>query len=327
MNTGIIDTIFNSDWYGYSFISNPYPITIDWDASAGKSTSNINDAIYLWNPNYGTYCSYIDGTATNGQTQYISPMQGFFVKASDEISSLSFNNNAKIGQPTDFKSTTIEPFIRLAVTDNDKNYDEMVLRIKSGSTINFDGSYDAAKLIASTSKLPQLYSVLNGETYSINSFPEINEKTVIPIEVQAKKDGEHTIALSELSNYGYSYPIMIYNPETDELVNLESEDYNFTASASETVNLFLCFSSNIACVEDFTEYHSFLTTEGSKLIINYLGNIPAEVFVHNLSGQTIYNSNVTTDNLVIEIPLNGVYLVHVQFDDGKTFTDKAIIKF
>lgn len=98
LNTATIDTIFDSEYYGYNFISNPYPTTINWNISGGKTLTNTNNAIYVWNPDMNSYGSYVNGSSSDGQTQYIAPMQGFFIQVTTVTAGISFNDNAKSTQ-------------------------------------------------------------------------------------------------------------------------------------------------------------------------------------------------------------------------------------
>ena len=67
----------------WNFVGNPYPCTINWDAS-GWTKTNINDAIYIWdatlNSGQGGYMSYIGGVGTDGGSEFIPPSQGFFIE-------------------------------------------------------------------------------------------------------------------------------------------------------------------------------------------------------------------------------------------------------
>jgi hypothetical protein len=77
---------------GWSLVGNPYASTIDWDlisAQGATDFSNIDDAMYVWNPLNttslgGGYASYVNGAGSGTPhigTRYISSWQGFFVKA------------------------------------------------------------------------------------------------------------------------------------------------------------------------------------------------------------------------------------------------------
>ena len=77
---------------GANLLGNPYPSSIDWKAASGWNRDLLADddegpgsgyTMYIWNQNVNNYGTFIsNGSAgTNGATQYIAPMQGFFVMA------------------------------------------------------------------------------------------------------------------------------------------------------------------------------------------------------------------------------------------------------
>jgi len=49
-NTGEISISLTKNSDGYNFIGNPYPCTVDWDNSNGWTKTNIDNAIYIWDP-------------------------------------------------------------------------------------------------------------------------------------------------------------------------------------------------------------------------------------------------------------------------------------
>jgi len=75
---------------GWNLVSNPYPGTINWNSN-GFSRTNVDNAIYIFNTCSQSYMSYVGGIGTNGGTKYISPFQGFYIKANNNNPILSSN--------------------------------------------------------------------------------------------------------------------------------------------------------------------------------------------------------------------------------------------
>lgn len=326
LNTGdqTVNLDFTNDGsHGWNFISNPYPITIDWDN--GITVTNTDDAIYVWNN--GTYASYVGTTVINGQTNYLPPMQGFFVHANGAGASVAFSDASKTATPTAFKSATIAPLIRLAVSTNNFGDDEMVIRIHPAATWSFDSHFDAYKLKAVDSKVPQFYSVINDITYSINSIPEISKELQIPLEVLIKTTGEHKLVLKDLQNYNFDFPILIVNENGKLLANLEQEDYIFSGTDGETIKLILAFAIGTHSSNKLRNSNISLTTIGQNLVINHLNNVSSEVMVCDLSGRIIFRKKVVTNQLMIPVSRNGIYLVKILPENENIFKGKAIMNF
>lgn len=271
LNTGLQDTIFASDNNGWNLISNPYPVTIDWDASTGIIQQNANDAFYVWNPNlnsgdgdYGSYGAYISGGSTNGQTQYIPPMQGFFLEVWAVEAGISFNNNCKVAvssslfvdaentpeidpEPIHYENAedgSGGPSIKLAISNNGINFDETVIRVNNLATNNFDAKLDAVKLKALDSKLSQLYSVTNGQEYSINTIPEITNNTIVPLRVMINKTGRQQLSVKELKNIPLDSPLMIFDQDGKALCSLSESSFVFDGNQGEIKSYYLGFGNN-----------------------------------------------------------------------------------
>ncbi|HKM92496.1 MAG TPA: GLUG motif-containing protein [Prolixibacteraceae bacterium] len=329
LNTGekVVNTTFGGE--GWNLIANPYPCTIDWE-EVNENLTNVNDAIYLWNPTlsgdnkYGRYGTYNDGIVVNGQTQYISPMQAFFVKAT-AAGSLTFTDAAKTTEASTFKSAVVQSVMRLELRDGQGYSDESVIRLHPAATENFDGHLDAYKLKAN-SLAPQLYSVYNGHEYAINSLPKVSEETIIPLELMVKTTGKHTLALTELNAFNYAYPLVLLNGGGEVLAYLETEDYTFEAEAGQTLQLSLAFS-NVVLVNEALQQNLFIVGENQQILIGRMAHVPSEVSVYNVSGQMVYHKrNVETNELLIPLNKHGVYLVKIQPKKGSLFIEKVMLK-
>lgn len=300
LNTGVQDTIFDSETEGWNFISNPYPVTLNWEGS-GKTITNGNDAFYLWNPNlnsgtgsYGSYGSYVSGGSTNGQTQYIPPMQGFFFQVWATNAAISFDNTCKASissavfcdagilhenEENIFRTEMAvpgtgigEPYIKMAITSNGINYDETLIRVNDKATELFDGHYDAAKLKAIDTRQSQIYSVNDGIEYSINTLPEFSEKTVIPLRIMINETGKHMLTLKEMRNKLINCPLTLYDNNGKALANLSETIFNFEGQKGEIKSFYL--GLGIRNAEEIVALHSKVETslqQYSQLILRPQG--------------------------------------------------------
>ena len=77
-------------YQGFNLIGNPFGSSIDWDyVISNYPPASVDNAIYF--TSNGGIASYVGGIGDNGGTQYIPPMQGFFVKA---------NSNSTVSLPS-----------------------------------------------------------------------------------------------------------------------------------------------------------------------------------------------------------------------------------
>ena len=95
-------TLTGGIYTGWNFIGNPYPSAINWNTASAYNRSMLENtgiddrAYWVWNPVTGNYGCYISNglSGTNGVTNFIASMQGFWVKVFTS-GSFSVNNSAR----------------------------------------------------------------------------------------------------------------------------------------------------------------------------------------------------------------------------------------
>jgi hypothetical protein len=188
--------------FGYSLIGNSLTCGMNWDSVTLSDEENVRDGIYLLVD--GVDVQYVNGVGINGGSAHIPPMQGFFVKTRAVGTFITIPDNAREHNATPrYKSTHIIPLVRLTLV-SPKSEDEMVIRLESEATNYFDNEFDGEKMLVPRSKRAIIYSVLNGEKYSINSVPWPETKTIIPLTLKLPEAGAYKLKRSQLQGLGNS---------------------------------------------------------------------------------------------------------------------------
>ncbi|GAB4256362.1 MAG: hypothetical protein Kow0079_13440 [Vicingaceae bacterium] len=189
---------------GWTMVGNPYPCTIDWD-SPNWTKSNINNSIYIWNPNSQQFASYVGGTGlgTNGGSQYIASSQAIWVQANGPSPQLIATEAVKTTIDQSFiKQSNNNPGVSIKITRSGYS-DENILRIDPNATMNFDSNLDAYKLYSTSQDVPSLAMLSpNGDELSINSIPSIVNNVSIPIKATTNISGLHQIQFTNINNLG-----------------------------------------------------------------------------------------------------------------------------
>jgi hypothetical protein len=115
--------------------------------------------------------------------------------------------------------------------------------------MNFDSDYDAGKIFSPVDKMAQIYSVLKGENYSINSVPWPKKQTVIPIALKLPEAGTYKIKSSQLQALGDSKVVLKDNQTGKTVDLLSSSEYSFSAPAGTIADR---FTLAISAVTSFT---------------------------------------------------------------------------
>lgn len=164
---------------GWNLVGNPFGASIDWDASNGLTSSNLDASIYIWddsqNSGTGAYRTWngITGTLDNG---IIAPWQGFWVKANAVSPSLSISDTVRSGGGLLYKKNPI-PVLKLSLSGSEKS-SETIIMLSNEASIDKD-PLDAYKLKSLSDDYLSLYTLLeNGAALEINALPVDLEEAI-----------------------------------------------------------------------------------------------------------------------------------------------------
>ncbi len=236
---GQIDLPFNgsggdTSLYGYHCIGNSLSCGINWDLVTRSDAVHVRNAIYIQAED--VVASYVNGVGTNGGSAHIPPFQGFMVKTRAVGTYITIPNTAKEHNSNlILKSASTIPLMRLEIQSSGKTSDETVIRLESSSSLTFDDNFDASKVFSSAKSVPQIYTSLSGELYSINSIPWPESQTVIPLIVKIPVSGTYKICRTDMQSFGATKAFLTDNL-TNTTIDLSSiSDYTFT-SVSGTIS-------------------------------------------------------------------------------------------
>jgi hypothetical protein len=220
--------------WGYNLVGNPYPSAVDWDASSGWTKTNIRDVVYI---NNGTNWTTYNGTShigTNGGTQYIPAMQGFWIKSLGSDGTLEFTNGVRVHNAATFKGTkSVSDILRLKI-DNGSSEDESVLFFHALAT---DGAenLDTDKSFGSP-VTPHLYfEESGGKQLAVNSLSssKLSADVEVPLGIKVNSAGTYTITASDLGSFSGKY-IYLEDVDLGTFTNLnDNPSYIFTTSGAE----------------------------------------------------------------------------------------------
>lgn len=280
---------------GFNLVGNPYPSSIDWEAATGWSRDGLVNSgggydMWIWNPaanNYGVFNSFT-GTGTNSVTQYIAPMQGYFVRAS-AAGNLAMDNTIRVHNGAAwFKNTGMDP-VKVSVvvqSDADSSFDEALLMF--GYTANEPG---ATKLFSHILTAPGVYMTSGSENYSVQYLTDTAANPTVPVMFKPGKDGNYTLRCS-------------FDTDKFDVVMLEdrqmhySQDfitaktYHFVASKNDDVNRFVLHfgPENNSSINKLP---ARIYTDGNRLMVDLsLVTTESEVFVYDALGRLLLHKTI-----------------------------------
>jgi hypothetical protein len=320
---------------GWHLLGNPYPSPVDWDAI---SRSGVDGAVYVYHssgPYAGTYSSYANGIGTNGGTNQLAAMQGFFVRASaaDAAGSLRFTNAARLttyANPVFNRSAPANPLVRLSLRSATGGADEAVVYFAAEATEGLDAALDAHKLPVGGTVL--LASQLEAnQALSINALPILGAAdVVVNLRVQASQPGTYTLRATELLNLPAGTTAYLRDAQTGTHMALSpTTSYSFTlaAGAAATGRFSLLLSAQQVLSTASAQLSQQVTLFPNPARHQVTLGLPADVAksagqvtLLNALGQVVARYALPAASTTLALPLSGIaqgiYTLRLETDLG-----------
>ncbi|MBP7497596.1 MAG: T9SS type A sorting domain-containing protein, partial [Bacteroidales bacterium] len=333
----------NAEVDGWNLMGNPYPSPIDWDAAAGWTKTNVNDAIYFFVPTSkyaGQHHTYIGGVGNPGTVTGIIPMfQAFWVKTTDN-GTLGVTNTVRVDNtdPTFYKKTIKsddKQLIRLKGTflSNTNLKDETVVYFSDGPTRGFDGNYDAYKLMNNDGS-PNIYTMTEGSKLSINGLPTLTEENEsVPLEFDVTSKGEYRLEAIEIKDFAPVTEILLEDKFLGIMQDLKlNPSYVFNINTSDKKGRFLLHFKpeitdiNTNKVSEYIRAYTF----GKNLVIGFNSSdvkAKADINIYNIFGQKVISDKtigIGTHNIQLDLA-TGFYYVRMTYNN-RTVAQKVFIE-
>lgn len=322
---------------GFNLLGNPFPCGLDWQYIIDNSyPDNTSKALYFTKDN--AQCAYVNGVSVPlaaGVTQFIPPMQGFFVKTYSTENTVYLSTNARTHSThSRYKGEEIIPLVRLSISENE-NTDETVIRFDELAKSDLDYDFDAVKMFSSDNV--SIYSSLNNTDYVVNGQPFPEEFVEIPIVVNITQEGVHTITATQLQGLD-SYNVDLIDNVTGFPARLNTNPVLIFPSSTGLITdrFILKISSVTTAIENpvipddiFNIYHGFDLINIQTIAEEWDGK-SGSVKVLDLAGKTITDlqNNEFSKNSVIQVQVpkaKGLYVVEIR-SGVKRYVGKVVIR-
>lgn len=334
---------------GFNLVGNPYPSPIDWDATAGWTKTNIDNAIYYFSASAtdqygGTYSSYVNGVPTGGTNLNIIPsLQGFFVHVSDlaypVTGTLAMDNNVRITDRTHPFLKSLEISSRLLIrlttrfTDDSNSTDPTVIYFDNDAEAGFESDMDALKLFNTDLKVPNIYSVLtDGRKLSINALPQPgSEVLTIPLGLKLNRNGEISFKIRDFENLPVGTKVYITDAATGTSQDLlQNQEYKVSLTTGEYIGRFsLGIIGNATDIDDIDASSGIFNVYNSngalRVEIRSLVNGSGVISIYDLGGQLLFNKKVFDEGSYEFYPKVKTGLFVVRFTTGNIQRSQKVL--
>lgn len=207
---------------GWNLVGNPFGAAIDWEDTENWTRTNIDNTIYVWDPEDKEYKTWNSATQTGSLNNgLIPPFQAFWIKANAENPILKANEAAKTFGGTFVGATESpllnrQPKLEILLANKDRS-SRIFFSFTENALVGKDPS-DAYLLQPppGVNEYIQLFSIgENSNRYVINTLPR-NFGVPIEIPISAgvyqnnrKMNGEVNLSFSAVENIPSSWKISI----------------------------------------------------------------------------------------------------------------------
>gem|GEM_PF-983858 len=317
--------------HGWNLVGNPYPSSMDWNAASGWTKTNIDNAIYFrTNGNYG---SYVSGVGTNGGTQYIPPMQAFWVRVSsgNTIGNLSCNNNVRVHNNHNiYKTTSLDNTLHITATNNANGLtDDTYVRFNQDATDDFDSQYDAYKIFAADSTYPQIYTNNGTDDISINSLSELTSERTVLLGFKTTISGQYTITADMVSSFtNNGNTVYLEDIQNGILQDLSANNtYQFTSGVTTGLTRFvLHFNPTITNITEDAKTGIVIFSSNNEVHLCSMKMLDGDVSVYDMLGQIVAARHLSgSTSCIINLESKcAVYIVKYTTSD-QTLTRRIFI--
>ena len=321
-----VNLVNNSN--GYNFVGNPYPSAINWNSSSGWTKTNIDQAVYAWNPGCNGVSSYVNGIGTNGASSYIAPSQGFFVTVKNTGPYLlGMNNEVRCHNPVKFRSDDSRSNTLKVKLDYAESSDETAISFSENASVVFDGDYDAYKVEESDPVRTIIYSkTIDGVDLSINTLPESHRDKSIPLYLSSGAAGSKEFSVSGLESFDYDVDIFLEDLKLGLVVDMKNDPYSFHYEPLDENNRFILHFALPAAISSSTEeigneakqmdvnkINSFISSGDLIIDLSHMQDSRTDVYVFNTLGKLMTYKKFNSNGLErVELDATaGYYLVKI----------------
>jgi len=239
---------------GWNLLGNPTAGTLNWDIPGAWAKGNIDNTIYIWDPNFGNGSGgyrYWNGSLGNADTSLgsglLAPFQAFWAHASGTSPILSFNSSASSesvsGMVGRTGTTAPPPHVRVQIDGEDMQATAFV-------SFGQDGIFgpdlnDAYQLETYSDRWLMLYSQSSPQHQKplvINHLPDnLLEETAIPLQISAAGEGVSPQARYRLSwtlseNWPSHWTLALMDHNRQQVIPMQSvRSYDFDYVSNDLV--------------------------------------------------------------------------------------------
>lgn len=334
-NTGNQSIGITNSTRGWNLVGNPYPTTLDIESVFANGLHTATFDVSIWvrtNLVYATYNTFSD-IGTNGGTQYLSSMQGFYVWCNTGGSFTVEEADRSMQTVSLLKSASLRSLLMLTAT-RDSLEDEVALALMAGAGKEFE-NYDTRKLFGSND-IELYFELETGEQLAVNVLPDLPENSSHMLGIKVSEPGTYTLRVKQFENIPGNLDIFLDDLQEGTSVPLtDGAEYEFESEAVDTPDRFritfhLQEELNTGTVPEHGTMDPRIYAYRNNIYLNTgrFGNEPLHVRVYDMMGKQVTELELQGSD-TYAFPLDeeqGIYVIQL-VAGGERFSEKIVLTY
>lgn len=307
--SGLTNTSSAFTYEGWHLLGNPYSSALEWNKTGGSwnLSGSIGSQCQIWKESSASYTVI----SANG---IIPATNGFMVYTNANGGSLTIPKAARTdnNETNWYKNyTNNENRILLVAVDKEgKTEQESIIGFNDDATEGFDLEFDSYFI---SGFAPMFYSVEQNEYYALNTIPELNEETIIPMGFIKNINSTFKIELRENEN---DLPVYLTDKKTGSIQRLNDADYEFFSSDGDDPNRFEIRFGVVGLDDEPKITTQVWVNNGWLNVVKVEPGAQMEVF--DLQGRKVFSKKIESNNARIQLSLpTGIYIARVMNTTAK----------
>lgn len=330
----------------WNAVGNPYTAFIPGTTTGGDTNNFISDNSGNFNPlNVGLYVwdnsqsRYVVRALADADATSLTPGQGFFVRTTIGVSTLSFGQGRRSTQPasgnTSFNrnNTNDTPSIQLKATKDNLTIDTNI-KYFDHATLGLDPGYDLQDFSSESfdlyTKLLDGYEEIN---FAIQSLPQNNyENMIVPIGVSAEAGSTITFT-AEALNIPQGINVYLEDAQEGIFTKLNEEGASYQVTFTETQEgigrFYLRTTQSVLSTDEETTLPgvNIFTTDQKTLKVTGVQDGQATIRMYNILASEVLTRTIQTtgnDEINVSKLKTGIYIVRLETTDGTMNTTVVV---
>lgn len=339
-SNGIVTTTVSSAAPGrYFLVGNPFMAHLDMAYFLSDNSNVINPKYWVMNSEGQACAIYNPGTgsfeSTLSEPSLLAPMQGFFVEAKNDVSSLTLSFNAEATEIVSYDpakgnflrtpelnkgestmSRSSSQTMRITAMRDDKPLSQAILVLDPSASDSYNETEDVALILDShCTENTSVYTIAGNMAASVNSIPEV---TTTELCVAAKPEELTVLHFENTQAYNNAMLADVLTGETMPLY--DGMEYEITGAATSRLYI-------VAAADDVLASNAItVTIEDNNITVCAPDNgLGLDIAVYDMTGRVIANHSTANNSAKLTLE-QGIYILEARNAGVEPLRTKILVK-